>query len=105
MAKCFEVVRKGGTLVPLGVQSGPIHTDFNKIMMKELNVIGSYGYVWTSWQRTVQLLGDRKIDAGAIISHELPLEEFREGFQATQDGSAIKVVLNPLLRANGKPGH
>jgi L-iditol 2-dehydrogenase len=94
---CWEAVRKEGTLVPLGVQSGPIHTDINKIMMKELNVVGSYGYVWTSWQRTVQLLADGKVPTDLVVSHELPLESFAQGFQMTMDGTAIKVILNPLL--------
>ncbi len=94
---CWEAVRKEGTLIPLGVHPGPIHTDFNKIMMKELTVVGSYGYVWTSWQRSVRLLAEGMVNTDALISHELPLESFAEGFRVTQDGSAIKVVLNPLL--------
>jgi L-iditol 2-dehydrogenase len=96
---CWKAVRKQGTLVPLGVHAGPIQTDFNNIMMKELTVVGSYGYVWTSWQRTVRPLAEGMVDTDAIISHELPLESFAEGFRMTQDGTAIKVVLNPLLPA------
>jgi threonine dehydrogenase-like Zn-dependent dehydrogenase len=92
---CWKLVRKQGTVVPLGVQSGAICTDFNNIMMKELTVTGSYGYVWTSWQRTVRLLADGKVDTEAMISHWLPMEQFAEGFRATMDGSAIKVILNP----------
>jgi L-iditol 2-dehydrogenase len=101
LANCWEAVRKEGTLVPLGVYPGQIMTDFNTITMKELRVTGSYGYVWTSWQRTVRLLAEKKVNTEALISHELPLEEFREGFRLTQDGSAIKVVLNPVLPPNG----
>ncbi len=97
---CWKAVRKEGTLAPLGVQPGPIFTDINSIMMKELTVIGSYGYVWTSWQRAIRLMADDLVDADALISHELPLESFEEGFRLTQDGSAIKVVLNPLLPAD-----
>jgi L-iditol 2-dehydrogenase len=96
---CWKAVRKQGTLVPLGVHTGPILTEFGQIMMKELTVIGSYGYVWTSWQRAVRLLSEGMVDTDALISHELPLESFAEGFRMTQDGSAIKVILNPLLPA------
>jgi L-iditol 2-dehydrogenase len=99
LATCWQAVRKEGTLAPLGVQPGPILTDINSIMMKELTVIGSYGYVWTSWQRAIQLMAEGQVKADAIISHELPLESFAEGFRLTQDGTAIKVVLNPLLPA------
>jgi L-iditol 2-dehydrogenase len=95
LANCWESVRKEGTLVPLGIYPGPITTDFNKITMKELRVIGSYGYVWTSWRRCVRLLAEGKVRTEELISHEFPLEQFGEAFQATQDGSAIKVVLVP----------
>jgi L-iditol 2-dehydrogenase len=99
LANCWEAVRKQGTVVSQGVIPGPIQTEFGQIMMKELNVIGSYGYLWTSWQRTVQLMAEKKVNTEALISHELPLERFRDGFRFTQDGSAIKVVLNPELPA------
>lgn len=92
---CWKAVRKEGTLVPLGVHPGPIQTDFNNIMMKELRVIGSYGYVWTSWDRCISLWKDGKINVERLVSHEFPLERFTEAFQATQDGSAVKVVFRP----------
>ena len=46
----------------MGVHPGAIKTDFGNIMMKELTVIGTYGYVWTSWQRTVRLLAEGKLE-------------------------------------------
>lgn len=92
---CWAAVRRGGTLVPLGIYPGSIHTDFNKITMKELNVAGSYGYIWTSWFRCLQLLADEEIKVEDLISHEYSLEQFDNAIRATTDGSAIKVVLNP----------
>lgn len=92
---CWKAIRKEGTLVPLGVYPGPIHTDFNAIMMKELRVTGSYGYVWTSWERCIRLWSERKINLEPLVSHEFPLEQFQQAFQATQDGSAVKVVFRP----------
>lgn len=97
LAACWEAVRKEGTLTAVGVHRGPIETDFGKIMMKELRVIGSYGYVWSSWDRTVKLLAGRKVNLEALISHELPLEAYEDAFRWTRDGSAIKVIFNPWL--------
>ena len=95
---CGEAVRKGGTLLQIGIYPGRIESDVNKVVMKELSFIGSFGYVWSSWQRTLQLLDEAKIDADALISHELPLSQFEEAFRATQDGTATKVIFN--LEAN-----
>lgn len=97
LSLCWEVVRKEGTVVQVGVYPGPIETDLNKVMMKELKFIGTYGYVWTSWKRAVRLWDERKIQIDSMVSHEYPLNRFEDAFRATQDGSAIKVILNPEL--------
>jgi L-iditol 2-dehydrogenase len=94
---CLDAVRKGGTVVQAGVYPGRIETDLNRVMMKELRYIGIYGYVWTTWQRSLRLLSEGRINTEPIISHEFPLERFEEAFQVTQDGSAVKVILNPQI--------
>jgi L-iditol 2-dehydrogenase len=94
---CWEAVRRGGNLVPLGIYPGPIQTDFNKITMKELSVAGSYGYVWTSWSRCLQLLADGRVKTEELISHEYPLEQFDDAVHMTTNGSAVKVVLKPTV--------
>ncbi len=89
---CWESVKRGGSLVPVGIYPGPIMTDFNKVTMKELSVIGSFGYAWKSWQRTLWLLAERRINCEKLITHELPPHRFLEAFRSSRDGSAIKVV-------------
>jgi L-iditol 2-dehydrogenase len=92
LASAWEAVKKEGTLVPLGIFPPQIETDINKITMKELRVIGSYGYVWTTWQRTIRLLAEGKVDAEALISHQFPLERWADAFATTQNGEGVKVV-------------
>jgi L-iditol 2-dehydrogenase len=66
-------------------------------MMKELRLIGTYGYVWSSWQRAVQLLSEGRVNTGALLSHEYPLNRFEEAFRVSQDGTAIKVLFSPEM--------
>jgi len=91
---CWAAVRREGTLAQVGIYPSRIETDFNKVVMKELTVIGSFGYVWNSWRRSIQLLSERKIKTEALISHEVPLSQFEEAFRITQDGTATKVIFN-----------
>ena len=63
--------------------------------MKELRLIGTYGYVWSSWQRAVQLLSEGRVNTGALLSHEYRLNRFEEVFRVSQDGTAIKVLFSP----------
>jgi L-iditol 2-dehydrogenase len=91
---CWAAVRREGTLAQVGIYPSRIETDFNKVVTKELTVIGSFGYVWNSWRRSIQLLSDRRIKTEALISHEVPLSQFEEAFRITQDGTATKVIFN-----------
>ena len=91
---CLEAVRKGGTVVAVGIVPERIQIPFRQITMKELRVVGSYGHVWTSWRRTVQLLYEGKVKTEPLISHEFSLSRFAEAFRAAQDGSAVKVIFN-----------
>jgi L-iditol 2-dehydrogenase len=94
---CLDAVKKGGTLAALGILSGPMQTPFSQITLKELIVVGSYGYVWNSWRTAIHLLRDRKVETEELISHEFPLSRFEEAFRTAQDGSAVKVVFNPAM--------
>jgi L-iditol 2-dehydrogenase len=91
---CWEAVRREGTLAQVGIYPSRIETDFNKVVMKELTVAGSFGYVWSSWRRSIQLLSEGRLNTRALISHELSLSEFEEAFRITQDGTATKVIFN-----------
>jgi L-iditol 2-dehydrogenase len=98
---CLDAVRKSGTVVQAGVYGEPVTTDLGRVMMKELNFIGTYGYVWSTWQRSLKLLGERKIDTEVLISHEFPLEQYQDAFRVTQDGTGVKVIFNPQNSLNG----
>jgi L-iditol 2-dehydrogenase len=91
---CWEAVKREGTLVQVGIYPSRVETDLNKVVMKELTLVGSFGYVWRSWRRSIQLLSEGRINAEALISHEVPLTEFEQAFRMTQDGTATKVVFN-----------
>lgn len=95
LSACLNAIAKEGTLAPLGIYPGAFAMDFNQLTFKELTVKGSFGYVWTSWNRGIQLLREGRICTDALISHELPLSNFAEAFRLTQDGSATKVVFLP----------
>jgi len=92
---CLDAVRKGGTVVQAGVYPSRVETEINRVMMKELSFIGTYGYVWTTWQRSLRLLAEGKIDTEAIISHEFPLHRFEEAFRTSQERLGTKVIFNP----------
>jgi L-iditol 2-dehydrogenase len=65
--------------------------------MKELRVVGSFGYVWTSWNRCFQQLANNAIDTDKLISHIYPFERFEEALEALAGGLTVKVVMQPKI--------
>jgi len=97
VALCLDATRKEGTVVLLGILSSSMQTELQNIPLKELQLVGSYGYVWKSWRRAIELLAQQRVKTEELISHEFPLEQFDQAFRAAQDGSAVKVIFNPEI--------
>jgi len=95
LATCLKTVRKQGTVVQVGIYSKPFQVDFNQIVMNELQVYGVYAYVWSSWEKSLVLLRDKRVDVKPLITHKLPLSQWDEGFENVRNGSGIKVLLQP----------
>lgn len=99
----FANVRMGGFVTLLGLPSGNFPIDFSQqVIFRGLTIHGVFGRrIFDSWHMMQELLaqglGKTLLDNG-IITHRLPLARYDEGFQALQQGKAIKVLLYPHHR-------
>lgn len=95
LSSCLKAVRKGGAVVQIGIYGSDVQSDLAQIVMKELNFVGSYGYLWSSWDRSLRLLAEKKIPARKFLAEDLPLDQWERGFSQMQAGEAIKILLRP----------
>jgi threonine dehydrogenase-like Zn-dependent dehydrogenase len=97
----IRVVSRGGRIVILGSFSEPKAVNLQRVMMKEVALLGSFCYgageegdeFTTAARRT----GDWRDELGALTTHQLPLEDVNQAFALADDKStgAIKVTLTP----------
>lgn len=92
---CLKVVRIHGTVLEVGLFGGPIQVDFNQLFNKELYVTSTNSTATTTWKLTMDLIEQGKVDMRPVISLKLPLEQWKEGFDATLKKTAYKVLLLP----------
>lgn len=92
----FTALRMGGTAALLGIPSMPFTFDLtNHIVFKAAKVLGINGRkMFDTWYQMEELLLGGRLQLDEIITHELPLEKYAEGFRLMQSGEGIKVVLN-----------
>jgi len=92
----LELTRRGGQYTQVGLFSGPFDLSFDLIAYKELRVTGSLGQRWSSWQRALSLMAQGKVDTRSLVSHTLPLSEWRQAFRLFEAKEGLKIVLKPV---------
>lgn len=90
----FEIVRKGGQYVQIGLFGGPIKIDLAAMAYKEIRATGSFSQKWSAWLKTMELLRRGKIRLKPLISHKFGLEDWEEAFGIAQSGQGLKVVFS-----------
>ena len=94
--KDIAIVRKGGTVVLLGVHFEPVPISFLHLIAKEVKMIGSFGYSNQEFSEVLTLLGQKKFQTDDIISKKINLNNvIEEGFQElnSPDKQAAKILV------------
>jgi len=92
----LEMLCKRGTFVEFSVMGEPATVDWSIIGdQKELNIHGASLSPYT-YPTAIEMLAKKLLPVERIITHQLPLAEYQQGFELAGAGTeAIKVVLLP----------
>jgi len=93
--QALDMVRNGGTVVLIGIHSGPAQFDPTPMVRGRKNLISAYTYDAKTWARSLALLSAGVIEIESIVTHRLPLERAEEGFQLAIGKEAAKVIFEP----------
>ena len=90
----LDCMYHGGKIAMLGIMPKGAGADWDKIIFKGLVLHGIYGRrMYETWYKMTQLvLGGFPL--GKVLTHQLPVEEFQQGFELMESGKAGKVVLS-----------
>ena len=97
----IRVVRRGGRVVILGSFSAPKPIDLQRMMMKEVALLGSFCYGGgerePEFTTAARLTGRWRDELDALTTHQFPLDDVTQAFTTADDKStgAIKVTLLP----------
>lgn len=95
MAEAVRCARRGGRIVVVGVFGTPRPTDYRDIVLKELEVVGSfiYGTVGSGSEfgAAVGLMGGIVDELTALQTHHFSLSEVAEAFTTADDKASLAV--------------
>jgi len=98
--RCVELVKPGGTIVVLGVVTGPLDIPFPSLLTKEVTLVASVGYCGHPGKREMAdvaaMLAARPEIADCLITHRFSLEDAPDAFRTAGDrhSGAVKVVVD-----------
>jgi threonine dehydrogenase-like Zn-dependent dehydrogenase len=101
IADAIRVIGRGGRLVLLGTFNAPKEVDLQRLMMKEVSLLGSFCYGSgereTEFATAARLTGRWREELGALTTHQFALDEVSTAFATAGDKTtgAIKVTLTP----------
>jgi 2-desacetyl-2-hydroxyethyl bacteriochlorophyllide A dehydrogenase len=93
MEQAVSLTDKGGTVVVVGIASGPTTVPLHLVQDREITVLGSLMYVGDDVRRAIQLLGSGILSATDLITATFPLARAAEAFAAARDPEQVKVLV------------
>ena len=84
----------GGKIAMLGIPPTSVAIDWNQVIFKGLTIKGVYGReMFETWYKMVSLL-QSGLDLSPIITHSMPVDDFKTGFEIMNSGQSGKVILD-----------
>ncbi|GAF11326.1 galactitol-1-phosphate 5-dehydrogenase [Bacillus sp. JCM 19046] len=95
--QALDLLKKKGQYSQVGLfATADIPFDLEKIIQKEIRVVGSRSQKPADWEPSLALMNEGKVNAEALVTHEFDITEWEKAYQAIKSGEAIKVLLTPV---------
>jgi len=89
----IDALCHGGKIAMLGIPSGPIDVDWNKVVFNMLTIKGIYGReMYETWYKMSVML-QSGLDIKPVITHRFAVDEWERGFEVMGSGKSGKVIL------------
>ncbi|MCU9595189.1 zinc-binding dehydrogenase [Caldibacillus thermolactis] len=93
----LDLLRKKGKYVQVGLfAQQDVQFDLEKIIQKEIHVVGSRSQKPDDWEPALTLMSEGKVNAESLITHVFNITQWEEAYNVIKSGEAIKVLLTPV---------
>ena len=90
----LRTMHHGGNVALLGIMPKDTGINWDEVIFKGLVMKGVYGReMFETWYKMSSML-QSGLDIGPVITHRLPVEEYRFGFETMASGQSGKVILD-----------
>ncbi len=94
-ANCLQAIRPLGQYVQVGHFGKDIRIPFDLSAFRQLTIKGSVGYTRATWDRAIEIINQGTIRLEDVITHRMPLTDWKKGFELMEQKKALKILLSP----------
>lgn len=91
--QAYGCLRPGGRLCVVGYCPGDFSLQASRLMMRELEIVGSCGCPPQEYPRIIRMVADGQIKVKPLVTHYFSLEEVDKAFEVMKKGESIRSVL------------
>lgn len=91
----IALVRRGGTIVILGMCFEAVETSFFDIVLKGLKIKGSLAWSVGEFAEAFDLIKNRRIDVNRLFTDRFNLEDINKAFEKALKGEGGKILVRP----------
>ncbi len=96
LEQSISIVKPNGKVVVVAVFEQDITMDFNVVVRKGVQILGSWAWTMDEFIESSQLIASGKIDRMPLVSHTFSLEQASEAYETQLKAEeAVKVVFTP----------
>ena len=95
ISKAYQSIRKGGRLVVVGYTPNEATFNPGRMMVQELEIVGSVGGRSADFPRLFELIRLGRINIKSLITGRFPLSEVNHALDRVRKGESIRTVLIP----------
>ncbi len=89
----IKAVRPGGQITKIAPTRGTVTVDLDPLIYKSVALRGHFGIGRDVWERCLALMASGQVDLEPMITHELPLYQWKQGYELIERREAVKVIL------------
>jgi len=93
--QAMKMVSDQGRVIVIGLLQKSMELEALEITVRELSLMGTYGYTDRDFKTAIGLISEGRIDVRPLITTVLPLNSVKEGFESLVKQQAVKVILKP----------
>ena len=91
----MAIVRKGGTIVFIGICMDAVEVPFSQILLRRLALKGFVGWSAGDFTSAFSVVKDKRIDIAPLITSKMPLDNINEAFEKALSGEEGVILIKP----------